>query len=320
MTLPRPTCTLTVDTAAYTGSEAAVRAIAVDLSLGDGHDQVLVDCSHLSPLRDAQSDTTCSLSLGYADDEVEVFNGWVNRVEQHINGVQLELLAATLPLSRWFGTQTYQDQTVADIVSDLAGQAGVATGTIDASSSVTIWHVNEHRPAWWHISRLAAMGDYELLCEADGALSFRPVGSGGQNHTLRYGADILSFMAATALDAGCNRQYAQAGAGSELGSEKWHVVLRDPAPSPQTPITIDGALRNRDAAQTMTDAQAARHQRSLVNGRVLIMGNGAIRPGDTIELSDLPSQGPADARVRAVHHRLDANRGFTTWLDFGGAP
>lgn len=319
MTLPRPACTLTVDATAYTSSEAAVRALAIDLSLSDGHDRVLLHCSHLSPLRDVQPDTACSLTLGYADDEVEVFNGWVNRVEQHINGVQLELLAATLPLSHWFGAQTYQDQTVADIVNDLAGQAGVTTGTIDASSSVTIWHVNEQRSAWWHINRLAAMGDYELLCEADGALTLRPVGSGGQNHALRYGAEILSVETAGVRNATCGRQYAQAGAGSEMGSDKWHIVLRDPAPSPQTPITIDGALRNRDAAQAMTDALAAQHQRRLLRGRVLVMGNAAIRPGDIIELTDLPAQETVNGRVVTVQHRFDADRGFTSLLNFGGA-
>ena len=58
------------------------------------------------------------------DGEEEVFTGLIDRVEQGLTGVSIEILAATLPLSSWYGAQTYQDQTVADIIGDLAGQAG----------------------------------------------------------------------------------------------------------------------------------------------------------------------------------------------------
>lgn len=321
MTLPRPTCTLDVEGTAYTGVEAALRVLEVDLDLGDAHDLVVLHCSHLSPLRDARPDAACTLSLGYADGEEEVFTGIIDRVEQGLTGVCIDILAATLPLSSWYGAQTYQDQTVADIIGDLAGQAGVATGTLDADTKLPIWQVNEQRSAWWHVNRLARLGDHELFCDPQGSLTVRPVGSGGLSHTLRFGAELLAMQAADHRDGGGQWLYAPAGAGSELGSDKWHITLRQAvSETPQGPTCIDGALRDRDTAEAMTTAAEARRTRSLFNGQVLVLGNGAIRPGDSVELTGLSHLDSAGGRVVGVRHRLDAVHGFTTQLSLGGNP
>lgn len=319
MSLPRPACTITADGTDYTSAEAALHCMDIELCLGGGHDQAIIHCSNLSPLRDAQPDATCAISLGYNDEEVEVFNGIISRVNQQLTGVTIEVLAGTYPLSSLYGAQAYQDQTVADIISDLASQAEVETGAIDASLTVTIWHVTEQRSAWWHVNRLARMGDYEVLCDETGALNVRPVGSGGLSHNLRFGAEILSLQTAQHRDSGISYQYAPAGAGSELGSDKWHISLREPVgDAPYGPATIDGAIRDRDTAEEMTDAAGARMTRSLFSGKALIMGNGAIRPGDTVELTDVPDQNSAGARVLSVQHRFDGRRGFTTTLQLGG--
>ena len=321
MTLRRPACSLSVEGTAYTGVETALRRLEVDLDMGEGHDLVVLYCSHLSPLRDAQVDAACTLSLGYGDGEEEVFTGLIDRVVQGLTGMSIEILAATLPLSSWYGAQTYQDQTAADIIGDLAGQAGVATGTLDADIKIPIWQVNEQRSAWWHINRLARMGDHELLCDPQGALNVRPVGSGALSHALRFGAELLAIKAADRRDGGGQWLYAPAGSGSELGSDKWHITLRQAvSDSPQGPTCIDGALRDRDTSETRTKAAEARRTRSLFNGQVLIMGDSGIRPGDSVELSGLPHLDSLSGRVVAVHHRLDATHGFTTQLSLGGSP
>ncbi|TKB24665.1 hypothetical protein FCL47_17695 [Desulfopila sp. IMCC35006] len=320
MSLFRPACTITVDGADYTGAEAALRSMDLELCLGAVHDQAIIHCSHLSPLRNVQPDAACLISLGAADAEVAVLSGIVSRVEQQLTGVILEVLADTCPLSSFYGAQAYQDQTIADIIKDLAGQAEVATGVIDASITVKIWHVTEQRSAWWHINRLARMGGCEVLCDETGALTVRPAGSGGLSHNLRFSAEILSLQAGRQRDTGVRQQYAPAGAGSELGSDKWHICLREPAgETPDGPAIIDGALRDRDAAGKAADASAARMTRSLFTGRALITGNGAIRPGDTVDLADVPDQDTINARVLSVQHRLDGQNGFTTILHLGGA-
>lgn len=321
MSLPRPACTINADGTEYTSAEAALRSMDIELGLGCGHDLAMIHCSHLSPLRDAQPDAVCTIALGTADAEVDVFSGIITRVEQRLTGVSVEVLAATYPLSGLYGAQAYQDQTVADIISDLAGQAAVDTGAIDAALAVKIWHVTEQRSAWWHINRLARMGDYEILCDPTGALTVRPVGSGGLSHTLRFGAEILSLHTARHRDSGVRYQYAPAGAGSELGSDKGHISLREPVgDSPDGPTAIDGALRDRDTAEKMTDGADGRRMRALFSGTALIMGNGAIRPGDTVEVTDVPEQDAVSARVLRVQHRFDGKRGFTTALHLGGTP
>ena len=321
MSLLKPASTINADGTDYTSAEAALRSMDLELCLGEGHDQAVIHCSHLSPLRDAELDAPCQISLGSVDAEVDVFSGIISRVEQQLTGVCLELLADTCPLSSFYGAQAYQDQTIADIIKDLAGQAEVATGAIDASMTVKIWHVTEHRSAWWHINRLARMGGYEVLCDETGALNVRPFGSGGLSHNLRFSAEILSLQTGQQRDSGVSYQYAPAGAGSELGSDKWHICLREPVgETPDGPATIDGALRDRDVAEKMADAAAARMTRSFFSGSALITGNGAIRPGDTVDLADVPDQEGLSGRVLRVQHRLDGQTGFTTTLHLGGAP
>ncbi|MFN2354442.1 MAG: hypothetical protein ABR512_07955, partial [Desulfopila sp.] len=82
---------------------------------------------------------------------------------------------------------------------------------------------------------------------------------------------------------------------------------------------IDGALRDRDAAEKVADASAGRMTRSLFTGTALITGNGSIRPGDTVDLADIPDQDTTSARVLSVQHRLDEQSGFITALYLGGA-
>ncbi len=319
MSLSRPTCTLNVDGTAYTGPEAALFAMDIELCLGEGHDQARMHCSSLSPLRAIQPDAACSISLGSVDAEVEVLSGPVGRVERQLTGVSLEVPAGTYLLSQWYGAQAYQDQSVAEIIGDLADRAGVAIGGMDAPLMVQIWHVTEQHSAWWHINRLARMGDFEVLCDQSGALSVRPVGSGGLSHTLRFGAEILSLQIAQHRDSGLSRKYAPAGAGSELGSDKWQICLREPVgEEPDGPATIVGAVRDRDTAEKMTEAAALRQARALFSGTTQIIGNAAIRPGDTVDLTEIPDQDSVSARVLRVRHRFDGTNGFTTTLQLGG--
>lgn len=320
MSLFKPACIIQADGTDYTGAEAALRSMDLELCLGEGHDQAIIRCSHLSPLRDVQPDAALLISLGAPGAEVDVFSGIISRVEQQLTGVSVEVLADTCPLSSLYSGQVYQDQTVADIITDLAGQVDVATGIIDASLPVKIWHVTEQRSAWWHIKRLARMGGYEVLCDEKGALNVRPAGSGGLSHSLRFSAEILSLQTGEQRDSGVRYQYAPAGAGSELGSEKWHICLREPVgETPDGPATIAGAPRDKDAAEKMTDAAAARMTRSFFTGKVLVTGNGTIRPGDSVDLSDIPDRDTISARVRSVQHRFDGTVGFTTTLYLGGA-
>ncbi len=320
MSLFRQACTITADGTEYTSAEAALLSMTIELGLGGGHDQLLIHCSHLSPLRDLQPDGTCAVSLGPENAQVDVFSGIITRVEQQLTGVTIESLAGTYPLACYYGAQAYQEQTVGDIISDLAGQAEVATGPIDGSLAIHIWYVTEQRSAWWHINKLAGMGGYELLCDETGALVVRPVGSGGVNHSLRYGAEILSLQTGNHRDSGVSYPYAPAGAGSELGSDKWQIILREPVgDSPEGPATIVGALRDLDTAEEMADGVRARMTRSLFSGQALITGDGTIRPGDTIDVTDLPGQDAINARVQEVRHSFDNKRGFSTMLQLGGA-
>src|SRR5262249_19300041 len=106
------------------------------------------------------------------------------------------------------------------------------------------------------------------------------------------------------------------GAGSEAGSARWHWLRHDPASDPT--VTI-GGIATKDAAEDAGKALASRAARSAVRGRLLIVGNAAIRPGDGVELADLPAGDPGALHVLGVQHTLDSTTGFLTRLTVEGA-
>lgn len=317
MSISRPVCTISLVGKSYTNSEAALRAIDIDMSIDWGHDLTLINCSNLSPLREAKVNDSCIISIGYEGEEKDVFKGIVTKVTHNFSDVWLEVMAATYPLSHTYTAQAYEGQTVADIISDLAGKAQVETGAIDANLPVAIWHVTEQRSAWWNINNLAKLGDSEVLCNESGALIVRPVGS-GESHFLRYGAELLSLNS-TELYNQPSQDFAPAGAGSELGKDKWHISLKEPVgEAPEKPAAILGAIRDKDAAQQVTESRSQAVKRSSIYGKAFITGNNAIRPGDLIDFEDVPGQEGLSARVTRVKHLFDAERGFLTTLCLGG--
>jgi len=318
MTLLRPAARLTVAGRAFSAAEGAVRGLRLQLGLGT-HDAVTIALGPQSPLGDTEVDATLEVALGYGDDPAVVFTGTVAGVEKVPGGLLLEGLAATWPLSRTRVAQSYVQQTVKQIVEDLLGQAEVDAGQIDASLKLFAFHVDERRTVWAHIQTLARLAACDVICAPDGTLDFHPPRSGPTaDHTLRHGADLVrwSLGPRQAPPAPAVVPY---GAASEEGSEKWHVLLREPdGGSPDKPTLVPAALRDRDGARALETALGKAAERSATGGALLVVGNAELRPGDVLELSDMPAGEPHLVRATAITHLLDGATGFRSALSVEG--
>ena len=315
MSLKRPGAELTIDGRALSAAEAALESLRIDLSLGGSHDRFRCRLGLLSPFVDVAAGADAEVKLGYGDDLETVFAGTISAVERAPSGLLVEGLAATAALSTTRVGRSYVGQTVADVVNDLVSTAGGTPGEVSASTTLSAYHVDERRSAWTHVRELARLTGAELSSGGDGSLNFRPVKTGTADHTLRHGADLVAWDVGPRGGAGPAVSVVPFGAASEEGTAKWHIVLREPeGSSPSGPVVVAAALRDRDAAQALTDALAARSARGATGGSLLLVGDGSIRAGDLVELTDMPSGEDGVLRVVSVAHLLAPATGFRTAL------
>ena len=316
MSLSRPRARLTVDGRSLSSAQAALVRLTVGLSLSGAHDSAELTVWPASKLATAEPGTPLAIALGEDGDEADVWAGELAVVAAGPDGVILDGLAGTVVLSRRRLSQSYLDRSVADVVQDLASQAGAEVDQVEGDTNLPAYAVDDRRPVWDHLLALARLTGADVGASPAGALRFVPPKRGSADWRLRHGADVLSWSGGAAHRSQPEEVPAIAayGAASEAGAEQWHWVLRSPSPSGDGPLQVVAALRTIDAAETMQRSLAQRAARGGFAGRLALVGRPAVRPGDLVQVSDLPGSNPGTLRVRAVTHRLDARSGFVTTL------
>jgi uncharacterized protein involved in type VI secretion and phage assembly len=311
-----PIATLTLAGQRFSAPEAALLRAEVALGIGPDHDRCWLDLHAMAPKVPAPGDDV-ALALGLDGDAQDVFTGTVVRVERRPTGAWVECFAPSWQLARSHAARAWVGQGAAQIVNDLLSDAGVPAGTVGADLDLGVFHADDRCSRWQHLLRLARLAGCEVTSAADGALSVRPPPTGPSTTTLRRGAELISWRATTVEKAPAVAPVGPAGAGSEAGADHWHLPLASPAgETPDREAWVPGAVRDRNAARTVADAQAAAAARRTVQGEALCWGQAGLRPGDLITLADL-ADGDLDARVTAVTQVLDG-QGFATWIDFEG--
>ncbi len=311
MTLSRPRAVLTVDGQERTGPEAALVRLTVSLALGGRHDRVTALLWPDSRLATLSPGDPLSVSIGEEGEEIQIFTGEVGFCASTPVGVEVEGLAATCALSRIFLARTWLGQTVADVVKELAGEAAV--DEVEAPLLLDAYTVDSRRPAWAWLTDLAELVDADLGASPDGGLRFLPVRKGSADFTLRYGADLLAWEVVKTRSLP-RPGVATYGAASEAGAEKWHWLVREPGPSGggEGPFRVHAALRNRDAADLVGRGLLARTAREELAGSLRLVGNPSLRPGDLVDLADVPGVSPGTLRAVEIEHVYDAMEGFIT--------
>ncbi len=316
MALFRPNARLTVDGQALSADEAGLAWLRVQLSVDGTHDRAMLGLWPASRLADAAPGARIDIELGPRDGEEAVFGGQLSARTRQPGALVLEALAATVALSRSNRSQAFRNQSVADIVRDLAGSASV--DEVQGTLKLPAYHVDNRRPVWRHLQDLARLVGADLGSAADGGLRFVPAAGPGQVLQLQHGADLLDWRLAQG-EAAEPAEVAAVGAASESGDARWHWLRHDPVGAGAAATRLPAALATRDGAQAVADSLAARARRAKVSGELLLQGRPALRPGQVVELVDLPGGSPGKLRVRAVEHTLDGHTGFLTRLQVEGA-
>lgn len=332
MTLVRPSAVVTLDGKRLTSAEGAIMRIRVRLGMGPAHDTVDVFCWPSSKLKDAKIGAALAVALGTKDGESDVWTGEVTSVRLTPDGVALEAMAKSVALSRAFKSQSFVEVTVADIVNELASAANVEVDGVSGDTSLSSYAVDDRRSAWSHINDLARIIGADVTVTAEGKLKFvapspsdalggalaaipAAVSSllGGGSKGLRFGANVLGWRATTHAtpDTGAVAAY---GSASGSGNEKWHWLQSELSPAGKGPTRVGFALSTRDGASAAADAFTARSKRATRRANVDVVGDAALRPGQTTQISGIPGDAGGDLRIVAVEHVLDNDAGLVSRL------
>jgi phage protein D len=311
LSLSRPNARISIDGRTLGADEAALVRLHIDLGQGGAHDQASLQLWPRSKFADAASGAKLQIELGERGDEEPVFSGEIYARRLQPQAVLLEGLAATVALSREHKSQSYLDQTVADIVRDLAGSIGI--DKVEADLRLNAYHVDNRRSVWSHLRALAALVGADLGAAADGGLRFLPAAGALLPVTLRHGAELLDWDLALGT-APQPAEVAAYGSASESGDQRWHWLAHDPVGAAAGATRLPAALATRDGAQAIAEALQKRAERSALSGHLLLQGRPDLRPGDTVKVSGLPGANPGPLRVRAVRHSLESRSGFLTRL------
>ena len=319
MTLQRPGAALTLDGDRLTAAEAALTDLHVELGVGRAHDRFRAAFGAITRFADVAAGASAVVELGYGDDLDTVLTGTVTVVERRPWGLVVEGLAGTMALSRTRVGRSYVSQSAADIVSDLAGAAGVDLGEVSSSLQLSAYHADERRSIWSHVCTLARLAGCELSADGSGALNFRPPKSGSPDHSYRHGAELVAWDVGPRDTTATNLSVVPFGAASEQGADHWHILLREPDGGPPSDETlVPAALRDRDGAQTFQQALADARTRRGTGGEAVVGGDAALRAGDVVTLDDLPGGDGSPLRVTAATHRLGGDKAFYTLMRVEG--
>lgn len=348
MTLSRPTGTVrtgaggalpgVLATGALDLPQAGVSWLRVDLSVDTAHDRIELGLYPASKLAGTPAGETITVALGEAGDDSDVLTGRVAGLHADPAAPVLVAFAPSRALSWHRVGRAYLRQTVADVVGDLLGDAGVDAGDIDAPQSLAAYHVDARRPVWGHLHALARLVGAQVTSRADGAVSFGPapgatpagglgavaaaagaaaagavagaLGLGGGG--LRSGANVL------ALQGGALRAepvpvvpVSRLGAASGLGADRWYHLVAAPD-SGSDVAEVDPAVRDADLAEVATVARADAARRGQRRARLVVLGDPTLRAGAEVTVDDTPW------RALRVRHLLSRDAGYRCELDLEG--
>jgi prophage tail gpP-like protein len=325
----RPAATVEIDGQSLTAAEAGLERLEIVLAAG-AHGFAALELWPRSKFASAAPGAVLIVSLG---DGETVLTGKVATVAKRASSLRIEALDATAPLSSTRISATFRDLSVADIVNNLAGEAGVGTDTVDGDLKLETYAVDTRRTLWRHLKDLAALTGADLSASSDGKLRFATPTGGAAKRRLRFGADLLEWRTVD-RDQAPAPGFAAHGATSEGGSRAWHTLLPDPLGESPPWSRIFGALRSREAADTAIKAAQIRAARSKTPAWALTLGAPELRLGDVVEISGLDgggislpgvgdlgiggAGGGTPYRATSIRHCFDGTSGFTTALELEG--
>lgn len=266
------------------------------------------------------------LEFGYDSSLTTVFTGTVDRVQPDLARLHVQALTDMAKLSRLRVNQVYENRTAGQIVSDLAGQAGVSTGTVQDGLDLPFYAVDDARSAYNHCQDLAERTGFDLYVTPEGELTFAAFGKTVPDHTFTYAQDVLALEVASMPQPFEGVHVWGESPASSEGTEAASWLVRDfgdfmGAAGSGTALRIsDPAIRTKDAADASAEGRLAALARRATFGIAVVLGGAEVALGDAVTFLQAPDERLGGVfQVKRVTHRFSKTEGFTTRLEMWGS-
>ena len=285
-----------------------------------------------------------SVQLGHDGENEDVLSGTVAALRPDLLGVQVTVLGLMQRLLELRTAAWYDNQSAGAIARDLIDQAGLEAGTIDEGPTLPRYAVDKRRSGYAHLRQLAERLGYELYAKRDGKICFHGLGDGagldagggllgaaatlaggllgGGSEGYQYGQHLLQGQAQRLAPAWGRIVVGGESPMSGQGDGTAHWLTTDDSDyqgeasaDTATPplLLIDPAARTKDIADRFAAGTLATGQRGAHQVTIRVLGRPQVDLGDTIQVGGAPEELiNASGYIRALHHFLDAERGFVT--------
>ena len=240
-----------------------------------------------------------------------VLTGSVARIDRRFHTVTAILADAGRDLARTRAAATYQAQDSGQIISDLAGEAGVDSASVDAALPLVRYAVHQTMTAAEHIAHLAGLSGCLAHVDAEGRLAVVTRPSGQPDLALLYGREFVDYHVREGeppQDQLVLIGNGPAGNPSEPGAAR-HTPepLPASAPAPGTSTRYVPAPFLKTPSAVATSGQARNTTRAAASlsltARCFLLPH--LRPGLVVQVQGLPDGIPAGPwLVTGVQHRV----------------
>lgn len=273
----------------------------------------------------AQSDlVTIELTAGDVTDTV--MTAEVLSVESSFGEITLTGRTGMQKLATARVNQVYEKQSLKQIVSDLAQQAGVQVGDVDDGSTYQYLVAHESKSVLRIVLELARREAMDVFVDSSNKLTVTAFSKTTADHVFRYGAEILGL----ALDTGDPtvdrvRVHGESPSSSS-GTDTWHWLVKDlssfrgeSGQGVRARGIQDGAVRTKDLAGSAAAARLGAIRDASTVGRVKVLGNPKVKLGEAIEIRDAPRPELNGLfKVTSVGHLYSKHEGYVTTVGFSG--
>jgi hypothetical protein len=269
---------------------------------------------------------TISIALTAGDNSGTLMTAEVQSIRSSFGLTEISGTTGMQKLSATRINQVYSSQTLNQIVSDLASQAGVATGTIDNGSTYPYFVVHESRSVFAHIRQLAGVEGLDVYFDSSNQLNVSEFQKTSADHSFYFGIDILG-LELTNVDAPVAHVMAYGESpSSSQGTDSWPWIAKDltsfrgeTGKGVRLLALGDRALRTKDAAGKYATAKLGAIKDLSSSGRVKLMGSPQVNLWDSFEVKNA-KQAELNGlfKVTSVRHVFSKSDGYLTFVGFSG--
>jgi len=269
---------------------------------------------------------TISIELTAGDQSSTIMTADVQSIRSSFGVTEIYGTTGMQKLSATRVNQVYSNQTLNQIVSDLANQAGVSTGNIENGSTYPYFVVHESKSVWRHIRQLAEVEGFDVYFDSSDQLNVSDFQKTSADHTFYFGIDILGLELLN-VDAPVTHVMAYGESpSSSQGTDSWPWIAKDlssyrgeAGQGGRLLALEDRALRTKEAAGKFATAKLGAIKDHSALGRLKLMGAPQVNPWDSFEVKSAKQPELNGLfKITSVRHVYSKSEGYLTYVVFSG--